>query len=276
MVSRRSSLATFGKLESCPICLELMQECDFAHLLHCKCGFNMCMTCIGSLISSSKDDFQEASDGNLHVKIYLNCPNCRSDLSNSIRDTLLLRKVNALVNNKLPEPEWTDSQIRLKKVLHTKSVQKAISEAKKLERECFGNGENESLAHYDEGEDLENDENFLNDSVSKEYGQSTSAWGVEADITNGVHTSFYVPHVEGEMNPTLIREEAIKIDPTLFPGLDYFLSEEQRIEVTSLMTSGDPFLLAEAAEILYNVARNISPNSASGGAKKFSGEMQTE
>ena len=74
----------------CPICMDTMTAADIEHPMQCKsehCTYNFCMTCIESLITSSKDDYMEASDGNLHVKIFLHCPNCRSDLSLSIRDT---------------------------------------------------------------------------------------------------------------------------------------------------------------------------------------------
>jgi len=247
MRSLHSSLATL--VEDCPICLDEMQSSDYVHLLQCErhCGFNMCKHCIDSLLSSSKDGFQEASDGNYHVKVYLHCPNCRSDLSACIRDTLLLRKVDELININIPEIEWTDSQIRLKKALHTNEVQKAIKNARKMEAEYFG---------CEDDFDEENDDDFGGDDslLEKEYIEQ---WGVEADISNGVHTSFYQPRPPD----SVIREEAIRVDPTLFAGLDYFLSEDERRQVTELMTRGDPLLLAEAAEILYTVAQKISANS---------------
>jgi hypothetical protein len=246
MSSRRSSLAVM--IEDCIICLDEMQGSDYVHLLQCErhCGFNMCKNCIESLLSSSKDGFQEASDGNMHVKVYLHCPNCRSDLSHSIRDTLLLRKVNELRNTKILETEWTNSQIRLKNALHTNEVQKAIKHARKMEAEYFGN--------EDDFDDEDDDDDFFGGNDNEEYIEEQ--WGVEADVSNGVHDSFYSPRPPDPV----IREEAIRVDPTLFAGLDYFLTEDERREVTELMTRGDPSLLAEAAEILYTVAQNISSN----------------
>jgi hypothetical protein len=249
-LSRRSSLAVM--LEDCIICLDEMQGSDYVHLLQCErhCGFNMCKNCIESLLSSSKDGFQEASDGNMHVKVYLHCPNCRSDLSHSIRDTLLLRKVHELRNIHIPETEWTNSQIRLKKALHTNEVQKAIKHARKMEAEYFGNEDD----FDDDDDDFFGGDDDDDDSFLEEYIEQ---WGVEADISNGVHTSFRCPRPPAD---PVIREEAIRVDPTLFAGLDYFLTEDGRREVTELMTRGDPSLLAEAAEILYTVAQNISSN----------------
>ena len=251
MSSRRSSLAVM--IEDCIICLDEMQGSDYVHLLQCErhCGFNMCKNCIESLLSSSKDGFQEASDGNMHVKVYLHCPNCRSDLSHSIRDTLLLRKVNELRNTEIPETEWTNSQIRLKKALHTNEVQQAIKHARKMEAEYFGNEDD----FDDDDDDYDyDDDDYFDGGDDEDY--TVEQWGVEADISNGVHTSFYSPRPPDPV----IREEAIRVDPTLFAGLDYFLAEDERREVTKLMTRGDPSLLAEAAEILHTVAQNISSN----------------
>jgi hypothetical protein len=78
-------------------------------------------------------------------------------------------------------------------------------------------------------------------------------WGVEADFDVGVHESFREPRPPSPVR----REEAVQVDPTLFAGLDNFLTEDQRKEVTELMTSGDPSLLADAAEILHMVARQL-------------------
>ena len=251
MSSRRSSLAVM--IEDCIICLDEMQGSDYVHLLQCErhCGFNMCKNCIESLLSSSKDGFQEASDGNMHVKVYLHCPNCRSDLSHSIRDTLLLRKVNELRNTEIPETEWTNSQIRLRKALHTNEVQQAIKHARKMEAEYFGNEDD----FDDDDDDYDyDDDDYFDGGDDEDY--IVEQWGVEADISNGVHNSFCSPRPPDPV----IREEAIRVDPTLFAGLDYFLTEDERREVTELMTRGDPSLLAEAAEILYTVAQKVSSN----------------
>lgn len=230
-------------LDDCPICLDGMQQVDYDHLLQCQhhCGFNMCKNCIESLLASSKDDFQEASDGNRHVKVYLHCPNCRSDLSHTIRDTLLLRKADEIINSSTDPSEWNPSQIRLGKVLHSPSVQQAIKQARKMEAEYLGREDFE-----DSELPFKDDEGFVEE------------WGVEADCIRGVHDSFRAPPPP----VPLPREEAVRIDPTLFAGLDFALSEEQRLNVTELMTSGDPDRLAEAANILYTVVQQLSTSKA--------------
>ena len=250
---RRSSLATL--LEDCPICLDRMKCTDLGHPLQCKrhCGFNMCKTCIESLITSSKDDFQLASDGNMHVKVYLHCPNCRSDLSHSIRHTLLLRKVDELTSLKTSESEWTSSQVRLKKALHTTEVKKAIQHARIMEAEYFGFDEedDDNMFFFDDDDDDDSDDDDDKSGLENYVGEE---WGVEADLCNGVHTSFRVPRPPAPV----IREEAIRVDPTLFAGLDSFLTEDERKEVTELMTRGKPSLLVDAAEILYNALQKLS------------------
>jgi hypothetical protein len=224
-------------LDDCPICLDEMQQTDYDHLLQCEhhCGFNMCKSCIESLLASSKDDFQEASDGNRHVKVYLNCPNCRSDLSHTIRDTLLLRKADEILHSKVDLSEWTSSQIRMEKAMQTPAVRQAIKQARKLEAEYYGGDE------------------FQISTLPEEDERFVEEWGVEADFVLGVHDSFRAPPPPEQ----LPRHELVRIDPTLFAGLDFALAEDQRLEVTELMTSGDPALLAEAASILHKVAQDL-------------------
>jgi hypothetical protein len=197
----------------------------------------MCRSCIESLLASSKDDYQEASDGNRHVKVFLHCPNCRSDLSHTIRDTLLLRKADEIIHATTDPTEWSPSQIRLEKVINSPAVQQAIKQARKLEDAYFGRDDFESSESY-------------HDEIIEEIIEE---WGFEADCHNGVHNSFRAPPPPAP----LPRQEAVRIDPTLFTGLDFALSEDQRLEVTELMTSGDPSQLVDAAEILRTVAERL-------------------
>ena len=123
--------------EDCPICLDEMSPADVLHPVQCRCGYNFCAGCIESLITSSKDDYQEASDGNLHVKVFLHCPNCRSDLGGSIRDTLLCRKVCNLEEHTTTD-ELTQSEMRLQQVLDDPEVKLAIREAQQRQDDFFG------------------------------------------------------------------------------------------------------------------------------------------
>ena len=81
--------------ETCPICLNDMAAYDHEHPIKCpnsECSFNFCINCLTSLLSSSKDDYEMASDGNRHVKVHLNCPNCRADISDTIEGTIIDRR----------------------------------------------------------------------------------------------------------------------------------------------------------------------------------------
>mmetsp|Transcript_13350 Transcript_13350/g.32646 ORF Transcript_13350/g.32646 Transcript_13350/m.32646 type:complete len:769 (+) Transcript_13350:90-2396(+) len=301
-IHRLSSSSIY--LDDCPICLDVMTKVDQDHPLQCEihCGFNMCRSCIESLIESSKDGYQEASDGSHQLKIWLHCPNCRSDLTGSIRDTLLLRKADEIQhllrkqgsnNSKIcidgiHQRNWTSSQIRLYKALDTPEVQTAISYARKFEDQYLGRLHEEEEEEEEDGEEEEDRSYVFGGSVTENYEEgdefterseaseswlggtetgdpsiSVEEWGVEADLDVGVHASFRMPEPPLPPQP-VVREEAIKVDPTLFAGLDYFLDDEQRLEITKLMTSGQSTNLSKAAIILYDVVnQKINHNTRS-------------
>jgi len=227
-------------LEDCPICLNEMEQNDFNHPLQCtrQCGYNFCRTCIESLIRSSKDDYSEASDGNCHVKVFLTCPNCRSDLSETIRDTLLIRKADAVIHA-TPGTELTESQLLLKSILHTKEVRDAIDEARRLEAKALGT----EIHRFQEEE---------------KYGDIfIEEIGFEADLETGAHNSFHSPPAP---IPKFCTRKVVGEDPTLFAGMEYFMSKEERIYISELMTSGEPSSLAEAANVLFIIAKDVFKN----------------
>ncbi|KAL7447387.1 hypothetical protein ACHAXM_010597 [Skeletonema potamos] len=102
---------------SCPICLNDMCTSDQLHPIQCptKCNFNFCINCLCHLLASSKDDYEMASDGNRHVKVRLNCPNCRADISKTIEDTIRLRQ-GALAEelSNVPDSELSAKNLQLK------------------------------------------------------------------------------------------------------------------------------------------------------------------
>lgn len=104
-------------LQDCQICLEPMSEGDNIYPVLCpeKCGFNFCLSCVEHLVESSEHDYQEASDGSLHVKVKLQCPQCRGSLVNTIRDTLLMRKAFiAQAYMDVPDSELNATELRIK------------------------------------------------------------------------------------------------------------------------------------------------------------------
>ncbi|KAL7479227.1 hypothetical protein ACHAW6_004967 [Cyclotella cf. meneghiniana] len=99
----------------CPICLNPMTQPDLAHPVPCPCSFNFCVTCLSALLASSKDDYQMASDGNRHVKVHLNCPNCRNDISRAIERTIEERRVaNANLLKDVPDCELSSGELQQK------------------------------------------------------------------------------------------------------------------------------------------------------------------
>eukprot|EP00978_Attheya_sp_CCMP212_P030654 scaffold113525_cov46-Attheya_sp.AAC.2 len=236
----------------CPICLEELDPTDELHPLQCtsdRCHFNFCLSCIESLLTSANDDYVEASDGNRHVKVFLHCPNCRSDLGGTIRETLLLRKVDTILtlhpnhptNATTTSPEnrqdpdqrqLTPSQQRLKHViLEEKSVQlqTAIDEARTREAAFFGTNQITSIGEEDE------------------------ECGVEADLEHGVHNSFRAPRVELPVHHYLKQHQ--DLDTTLLTGLESAMTMDEKVKITDFLTSGEPSKLAKAAKILYDVAQ---------------------
>jgi hypothetical protein len=93
------------------------------------CGYNFCLSCVEHLISSSKDDYQMASDGNRHVKVSLQCPQCRGNLSRTITDTVMLRKAKTAEKFRdVDDSELNATELRMKHdfiTLYAKDVQNA-------------------------------------------------------------------------------------------------------------------------------------------------------
>lgn len=175
-----------GGGESCPICLNDMSPADTAHPIQCpaSCNFNFCIHCLSSLLASSKDDYEIASDGNRHVKIKLNCPNCRADISSTIEDTIILRRKALSADlQKVPDSELSAKDLQLK--------------------------------YWNE-----------NDGIVLEEKEKKKNHG----------------------------SKPLEIDPTLFGGLDFAMSEQEQRYVTELMTSGYPDQLCQAAQILAGIA----------------------
>mmetsp|Transcript_13830 Transcript_13830/g.29668 ORF Transcript_13830/g.29668 Transcript_13830/m.29668 type:complete len:482 (+) Transcript_13830:156-1601(+) len=102
--------------EMCPICLNDMHAVDLLHPVQCPaCSFNFCVNCLLALLASSKDDYEMASDGSRHVKIHLNCPNCRADISGTIEDTIRVRRTAIAEElQKVPDGELSAKELQCK------------------------------------------------------------------------------------------------------------------------------------------------------------------
>lgn len=100
----------------------------------------LCLDCAESYIASSKDPYQKASDGSQQLKVFLRCPSCRSDLSTTLRDTVLLRH-SEIVATSSDEIKLTPSDLSLKDAMSSDSyIQTAVAIAKKREETFFRDG----------------------------------------------------------------------------------------------------------------------------------------
>ena len=140
---RNATLDTSNHANRCPLCLDNMSSADLAHPPQCRtseCAFNFCLECAERYISSSKDPYQKASDGSQQLKIFLRCPSCRSDLSTTLRDTVLLRHAE-IVANSSDEIKLTPSDLSLQHAMSSDSfIQTAVDVAKKREETFFSGG----------------------------------------------------------------------------------------------------------------------------------------
>mmetsp|Transcript_4144 Transcript_4144/g.11746 ORF Transcript_4144/g.11746 Transcript_4144/m.11746 type:complete len:530 (+) Transcript_4144:254-1843(+) len=260
----------------CPICLDLMNDCDVRHPLQCSnaCGYNFCVSCAESLISSSKDDYGEASDGNMHVKIFLNCPNCRSDLSTSIRDTVLLRKAAHIKQCSGDcDEELSASELRMRNVMDDAKVRSAIAEARRREADFFGIYQEE-----DDGQESfarKDDNDRTTDNGAAAADTSYDECGVEADLVKGVHESMRWP--KQPYNHHLISvKPSREIDLSLLSGLEIAMTSAEQELVVDLMTSGKVSQVANAAQILHGVQLNVFGKSRTTASKDVATERMTE
>lgn len=116
--------------EDCEICLCPMSKIDLKIPIECPtstCSFNMCTSCVQHLIGASKQDFEEASDGNLHVKVRLQCPQCRGNLSPIIFDVVLIRESEIIENDLfgIPDDDLSGQQLRAKYSIDSESLKNA-------------------------------------------------------------------------------------------------------------------------------------------------------
>lgn len=104
-----------------------------------QCGFNFCVNCVEHLVESSEHDYEEASDGSRHVKIKLQCPQCRGSLVQTIRDTMIIRK--ALIAQRymnVPDSELNATELRIKHEFvhsHASEVEHAQARLRKFQKD---------------------------------------------------------------------------------------------------------------------------------------------
>ena len=231
-----------GEDESCPLCSLELESYDKDHMPMCPskhCHFNFCLKCIEQFIQSTKDD-QEASDGNA-FHVFLHCPNCRSNLGPSIRDTVLLRKVGKYLKND-DDIHLSASELRVKHSLENdEEVALAVQEARKREDDFFRDHGGDDTASF-----------VTQDSI----WSLGSMEGYEADM-NGTPKSFISRHHSLHEGASDKERELVNMRPdtTLMNGLEYFMTDQEQRFVTSYFVSGDTAKLAAAIEMLHYVSK---------------------
>eukprot|EP00579_Thalassiosira_antarctica_P009583 CAMPEP_0201911678 /NCGR_PEP_ID=MMETSP0903-20130614/2547_1 /ASSEMBLY_ACC=CAM_ASM_000552 /TAXON_ID=420261 /ORGANISM="Thalassiosira antarctica, Strain CCMP982" /LENGTH=484 /DNA_ID=CAMNT_0048446447 /DNA_START=96 /DNA_END=1547 /DNA_ORIENTATION=- len=226
----------------CPLCLLPLESYDHSHPLQCPsrhCHFNCCMDCLERMIQSTKDDHTEASDGNT-FRVFLHCPICRSNLGPSIRDTLLLRKVDKYSHRVFDDElqvividdELSASELSLKYALEKDDdVALAVEGARNREDDFFGR-------------DVEMDVKSF-DNLDAVLGKS-----------------FMEDFCEVLDEPKQL--EDVEADSTLLCGLDAFMTDQEQKFMTAQLISGDTSRLAAVTEMMHYVSalsrQGIKPN----------------
>jgi len=213
---------TYTTTSDCQICLNSMSQQDTIYPILCpkQCGFNMCITCIDQFIQSSEDDYKEASDGNMAVKIHLICPNCRGNVKRSIYDTLYCRYALNLQDkaDKIPK-ELTDSELSGNEL---RIKYNAIE-----------------LVH-----EFENSRNRLKNIKLEIINENEFFFGCRLSTTGEDNTTITIPFESGFS----------VIDSSLFAGLEFSMSNYEQQYVTKLMVSGNSDMLAQASQILSEIS----------------------
>lgn len=230
------------------------------------------MDCLEHMIKSTKDEETEASDGNL-FRVFLHCPNCRSNLGPSIRDTILLRKVEKystithlktedgleVVDEMLPA-----SELRFKYALQKdEDVSKAIEEATSREDDFFGRGhhEEEEMKGEKTCQQLDlTDSKSLSCSVGSIWSFDDEE-GYEADLDGRAKSFIFRHHSVQNLCGVLEHQDfstldidGIKADSTLLCGLESFMTDEEQQYITAQLISGDNARLAAATEMMHYIS----------------------
>ena len=259
-----------GEEEDCPLCLLPLSTYDNTHPIQCPsnhCNFNSCLDCLEHMIKATKDESTEASDGNV-FRVFLHCPNCRSNLGPSIRDTVLLRKVDKYkvvddIKDHTKDIELSATELRFKDALaNDEDIANAVESAQHREDEFFGRGSTNER-------DRKESEDYYLGSASGASASSFNrglVWsfddeeGVEADIQVGPHKSFvFRHHSQMYLNTKEGKEEEhevedVQADPTLLCGLDAFMTDQEKQFITAQMISGDTSKLAAATEMMHYIS----------------------
>ena len=224
----------------CPICLEEFKDGEELFSLPChSCEFNFCSRCVETFVRSSQDDYQIASDGSRQVKVHIACPQCRSKYPMDIREVLLLRQAYILgttifdkEGKQHDDSELSATQLSLKRDFFNSAKKRQVLNAYGLYLQV------------------------MDGQISTDLVENAEAlWN---RLFQGVPDLEEMPSEDGSENLVAAassesksprnRVPILDVDISLFQGLeDCIGSQDEKVFLTQLLTSGDISKLAQAA-----------------------------
>eukprot|EP00980_Cylindrotheca_fusiformis_P005653 scaffold1184_cov132-Cylindrotheca_fusiformis.AAC.74 len=241
--------------EDCPICLERLNTADELFILPCyECEYNFCTKCVKTFLQSTKDDFQEASDGSRQVKVHMACPQCRGKYSMDVSEIVMLREAYSLgislVNDDgdhIADSDLNATQLARKRDFMSYSKKRQVECAYGLYMKVMKDG-NMSIP-----EELTSEALRVFDILFHQV----------EDGENG--TTF-----EGQPSSSVLKP--VSIDETLFQGLGECMGSDEKLFLTQLLTSGKAEKLAQAAMIMNGILKLSLSGHALSSNEPFDGK----
>ena len=277
--------------EDCPICCETMSTGDVRYPLICPtvaCRMNFCLNCIRHLQKAAADGYQTASDGSKQLKVYVKCPQCRSDyqLKNSkypssvvVDSVVLLRQAHHIVKVlQISDDQLSASDLHAKNdFLQSQSleaIQTALDRLQVYARQVHehqrqqlstSTSTSSSIPNHDDDHRLTIpplDWSKLHPYLpeSREEVNHNHTTGTTHCGTSQLHHSTSNDSHESSNSSSFVSWK----DPTLFYGWQDLLTMDEQEFLTHLYISGQEELLSQAALILQGIIWN-SANARSTG-----------
>jgi hypothetical protein len=224
--------------DDCHICLESTNAADELFALPCDtCRYNFCMKCVETFIRSSKDDFQEASDGSRQVKVHLVCPQCRGKYPMEISDVAMLRGAYTLGISLVNDDGdlLADSDLKASQLTRKSDF---LSYSKKRQVECA----------YGLYMKVMKDGNM--DIPEESTAEALRAFDI---LFRNVPEGNDGTTADGQPSPKATQPDSL--DETLLQGLGEFMGSDEKVFLTQLLTSGKTEKLAQAAMILNGILK---------------------
>lgn len=233
----------------CPICLEALTESELTFVMPCHtCRYNFCSKCVSEFVRASKDDFQVASDGSRQVKIHIACPQCRSKYPMEISKVMLLRQVHSLgaaicdqEGQTLDDSSLTATQLSVRRDLVTPSKRRQVELSHGLYRKVMT-----GLLDLDKLAQAESQCQRVFKGMpepSPTSGGDGATTFDEEDYNDDEYSD----------KPASPKRWSIRVDNSLFQGLQDLMGRDEKMFLTDLLTSGEVSKLAQAAMILNGV-----------------------